>query len=275
MFQSPGSTLFIINNFPIHYYSICIAIAIICGSATSWWITYKYYPHMDPDDFYNFTPPIVLGGVIGARLYYVMLTWDYFSKHLNEIIMIWNGGMAIHGAIAGGLIVGLIISKVTGKGFIENCDAAPWGIIVGQTVGRWGNFFNSEAYGRPTELPWKLYIAPEYRIAGFEDYEFFHPTFLYESICNFIIFLLLFFVFRKMFQNVRGGVFFMYLILYSIGRILVESIRLDTVSFVHGIPLPTFVSILTIIAAGGVLVYITINRDKFKKQGPVPRKAFK
>jgi len=195
-----------------------------------------------------------------------MLTWDYFSRHLSEILMIWTGGMAIHGAILGGVLAGWLMARKDKLSFIENCDAAPWGVIIGQTIGRWGNFFNSEAFGKPTDLPWKLYIPLANRPEGYENYNFFHPTFLYESIWNLIVFLLLLFVFRKVFKNVRGGVFFMYLILYSIGRILIESIRLDTVSYIWHIPVPTFVSIVTIVVCAGILVYITKNADKFKTQ---------
>ncbi len=266
MFQSPGSILFDFNGFELHYYSLCICLAIACGTAASYFVTKKYYPYINADTFYDLTPTIVLCGILGARIYYVFLLLPYYLRHPAEIFMIWNGGLTIHGAIIGGVLAGLVMAKIKHLSFIENCDAAPWGVIVGQTIGRWGNFFNSEAFGQPCDMPFKLYIPPEKRPFGFADYEFFHPTFLYESLWNLFVLFLLFFVFRKVFKNVRGGVFFTYLILYSVGRILIERIRLDTVSYVWGIPLPTFVSFLTIIISGGILVYITKNADRFKTQ---------
>ena len=265
MFQSPGNVFFQIGNHEVYYYSVCISLAIIVGTFVAYVITKKYYKHIDTAIFENYTPPIIIGAILGARLYYVFLCWDYFSKHLSEIPMIWHGGLTIHGAIAGGVLVGFIKTRIDKTSFIECCDAAPWGLLVGQAIGRWGNFFNSEAFGLPTNLPWKLYIAPPYRPEAYMNYEYFHPTFLYEAIWNLLSFCLLFFVFRTLFKNIRGAIFFTYLILYSVGRILIENIRLDTVKYVCGIPAPTFISLLIIVFSIFMLFYITKHADRFKK----------
>lgn len=264
MFQSPTSVFFHIGSFEIKFYSLFMALSIIAGAFVTWWITKKYYPYIGVEFAERYTPPVVIGAIIGARLWYVILCWEYFSKHPAEIFMMRNGGLTIHGAIAGGVLVGYIMTKFDKKSFIECCDCAPWGVLVGQIIGRWGNFFNSEAFGLPTNLPWKLYIPPTQRPIQFINYEYFHPTFLYESLWNIFVFCLLFFVFRKLFKNIRGGIFFMYLILYSIGRILIENIRIDSVSFTLGIPTPTFVSLSIILISTIFLLYIIKNADKFK-----------
>lgn len=262
MFQSPGNIAFEILGKPIYYYSICIATGIILGSYVSYIVTKKCYKYLDENVFYNYTPILIFCAIICARLYYVILCWNYFSKHLAQIPMIWTGGLTIHGAVFGGILGGWIKTRIDKISFFAYSDAAPWGILVGQIIGRFGNFFNSEAFGTPTNLPWKLYIAPQFRPEGFENFEYFHPTFLYEAIWNIGVFLLLFFVFRKLMKNIRGGVFFMYLILYSVGRILIESIRTDTVSYFWGIPTPTWVSIITIIISVFCIFYSWKNQDK-------------
>ncbi len=255
IFQSPGSIFLTVGTVSVYYYGICLAFGILLGAFVMLKMAKKYYPQFNTDELYDCIPYMVIFGIIFARLYYVCLSWEYFSNHLNEIIMIRNGGIAIHGAILGGAIFLLAKTKFNKEKFLSYCDVFTWGLIAGQIVGRWGDFFNSEAFGTPTDLWWKLYIAPQYRPAGMEQFEFFHPTFLYESLWNCLIFIVLFILFRKYLKNINGGVFLSYLILYSIGRILVESIRTDTVSFIYGIPFPIFLSVIIITIASILLFY--------------------
>lgn len=172
---------------------------------------------IDEDTFLNL---ILIGaplGWLGARLYYVIFNWGYYSQHLIEIPKIWEGGLAIHGGISAAIVVGLWYSRRHNLNFWQIADIAAPPFILGQSIGRWGNFFNQEAYGYPTDLPWAMYIAGEWR----------HPTFLYESIWNFLVFLFLLRL-RRHPKIKPGDVFITYLGLYSVGRFIVEGFRTDS-----------------------------------------------
>ena len=132
------------------------------------------------------------------------------------------------------------------------------GLILGQAIGRWGNFFNSEAFGIPTDLPWKLFIPLSKRPEIFISAEYFHPTFLYESIINLIIFFALLYLYKLKKAEKPGTIFFLYLILYSLGRLFVENLRLDSVLNLYGIPVAIFVSLLLILI--GITGLIKVNR---------------
>ena len=198
MFQSPGNVFIHVFGFPIYCYSACLALGILLGCWTSCFFTKKYYDYLDEDVFFDALVYIVGFAIIFSRLYYIILDWGYYSNHISEILMLWKGGLTIHGAIFGGIFGGALKSVIDKRfSFMPYSDVTPWGVLVGQIIGRWGNFFNSEAFGLPTNLPWKLYIAPQFRPEGFEGFEYFHPTFLYESLWNIFVFLILFFVFRN------------------------------------------------------------------------------
>jgi phosphatidylglycerol:prolipoprotein diacylglycerol transferase len=177
---------------------------------------------------------LVLAAIPCARLYYVIFKWDYYSQHPQEIIAIWQGGIAIYGAIIGGTLATLIFAKIKQVKFWDLADVATPSLVLGQAIGRWGNFFNSEAFGGPIDpsLPWKLYIPSNRRPEGLIDNEYFHPTFLYESLWNLGIFGLLMLLFnrsltsRKPLKN--GSLFMIYLITYGLGRFWIEGLRMDS-----------------------------------------------
>lgn len=259
MFTSPNAVFFNIGNFPIYYYGVCMALALCVGVFTSVWIAKR--ENFSPDIVYDISPFVILGGILGARLYYCALNWGYYCKYPTEILQIWQGGISIHGAILGGLVAGAIYAKIHKLSILKLCDIFSYGLILAQAVGRWGNFFNSEAFGRPTDLPWKLFIPLNARPAEFIDINYFHPTFLYESIWNVFVFLILYFIIRKLIKKyapkVEGLVFCAYLILYSIGRILIEGLRIDSVLNLFSIPIAQIVSVLIILLAllfGGILL---------------------
>ena len=139
-------------------------------------------------------------------------------------------------------------------------DISAIGLALAQSIGRWGNFFNSEAFGLPTNLPWKLYIAPQYRPIPYTNVEFFHPTFLYESLLDFCIFLILFYCIKTKKLQKQGNIAILYLILYSIIRIFVEHFRIDSVCYIFGLPVATVVSISIIFIAILALFYNNILR---------------
>ena len=174
------------------------------------------------DDITTFFIWAVIIGIICARIYYVVFKWDYYSNNLSEIFKIWNGGIAIYGGIIGALITAFIFCKVKKISFLNLCDfCAPY-LALAQSIGRWGNFVNREAFGGPTDSILRMGIF-DYNI---NDYVFVHPTFLYESLITLTIFAILM-VIRKN-KKFDGQFFYLYMILYGIGRAFVEGMRTDS-----------------------------------------------
>ncbi len=254
MFTSPGEIAFHIWHFPVYFYGIFMGLSLTLGILTALTITKKYYPEINPDAIIDISPSIIICAIIGARLYYCLLAHDYYQHNLLEIFQIWQGGISIHGGIIGGLFGGYIYAKNHKLPILKLCDIFSYGLVLGQALGRWGNFFNSEAFGKPTDMFLKLYISPHQRPLEYLHNSYFHPTFLYESILDACIFLILFFIIKKHAKDTPGVTFFSYLILYSCARILVEQIRIDSVLDIAGIPVAILMSIsIILIAAGGLL----------------------
>ena len=188
-------------------------------------------------------------GIVGARTYYVLFEWDYYSAHLSEIFAIRNGGLAIHGGLLGGTLAVFIYCRVKKISFIELLDMLAPGVVLAQGIGRWGNFMNGEAHGGVTNVPWAINVGGQ----------MVHPTFLYESILDVSIFLLLYFYVskRRRFPGELAGI---YLILYSIGRFFIEGLRTD--SLYIG-PLRTAqVMSLIVILLGILILFIQPKRTK-------------
>jgi phosphatidylglycerol:prolipoprotein diacylglycerol transferase len=247
MFASPGEVALQIGTFTIFWYGIFMALAIFTGLFCSVQIAKNFYPIFDMEKFYDLIFYVLIGGIIGARLYYVCFDWGYFSQNLSDIPKLWTGGLSIHGAILGGFLFGLTYVKAKKLNLWMYADITTFGLCTGQIIGRLGNFFNSEAFGRPTELPWKLFIPLISRPEGFERVAFYHPTFAYEMILNFFILVCLYLLLKKIPQRQYGLIFFSYLILYSIVRIFVESIRIDSVFNFLGIPIAIWASSILIL----------------------------
>lgn len=261
MLVSPGDIAFKIGPLPIYYYGIIMATSLCLGVFVASLITKKIYPGLPLDIIYDISPHIIIGSIIGARLYYCLLSYDYYSQNLLEILEIRHGGLSIHGALIGGLLAGMIYAKKHKLPILKLCDIFSYGLALGQAVGRWGNFFNSEAFGLPCNNCFiKLFIPIYKRPLEYLQYNYFHPTFLYESILDVCIFLILFLFVRKIVKGKDGVIFFSYLILYSIARIIVEQIRIDSVLNVDGIPIAQIVSAITIIISIIALVYIIKTR---------------
>ncbi|WP_077075313.1 prolipoprotein diacylglyceryl transferase [Aedoeadaptatus urinae] len=188
-------------------------------------------------------------GIVGARTYYVLFEWDYYSAHLSEIFAIRNGGLAIHGGLLGGTLAVFIYCRVKKISFIELLDMLAPGVVLAQGIGRWGNFMNGEAHGGVTNVPWAINVGGQ----------MVHPTFLYESILDVSIFLILYFYVskRRRFPGELAGI---YLILYSIGRFFIEGLRTD--SLYIG-PLRTAqVMSLIVILLGILILFIQPKRTK-------------
>lgn len=227
MFQSPGPIALQIGPLSIHWYGVIIGAGILL---CYWYATSEARRRglsKEPIDDMAFW--VILAGVLGARLYYVLFNFSYYAENPAEILQIWKGGLAIHGALLFGAAAYFFYCARHKLSAFLYVDVMIPGILLAQALGRWGNFFNNEAFGRPTNLPWKLFIPEENRPEGLSDFSYFHPTFLYESVWNLIGFFLLIF-FSRLRRNDKnaGRVLFSYLIFYSFGRFFIESLRTDS-----------------------------------------------
>lgn len=229
-FQSPGPIILEIGPIVIRWYGLLIAMAVLIGLTLSQYLAKRR--KVDPELLGDLAIWLVIFAIPAARIYYVLFEWQEYSQRPEDIIAIWKGGIAIHGAIIGGTLGTIIFARLNRISFWQLLDLVVPSVILGQAIGRWGNFFNSEAFGKPTNLPWKLYIAPRYRPFELINSEYFHPTFLYESLWNlgvFAILLLLFFWGLNNRNNLKTGTLAgVYLIAYSLGRVWIEWLRTDS-----------------------------------------------
>ncbi len=178
----------------------------------------------DITDLVIFMIPI---GIIFARLYYCIFNWDYYSEHISEIIKIWHGGLAIYGGIIGGLLTAIVFCKIRKIQFLDLADFCIPFVALSQSIGRWGNFVNREAYGERTNSFLKMGLFSKQT----NQIEYYHPTFLYESICTLLIFIILSRVDKK--KKFAGQAFYLYFILYGIARFFIEGLRMDSLYFAN------------------------------------------
>lgn len=229
-FQSPGPIIFEIGPIAVRWYGLLIALAILIGVTLSQYLAKRR--GVKPELLGDLAIWLLLAAIPSARIYYVLFEWQEYAQRPEDIIAIWKGGIAIHGAIIGGAIAAIIFARLNRVSFWQLSDLVVPSLALGQAIGRWGNFFNSEAFGRPTDLPWKLYIPPTRRPPEYLNYDYFHPTFLYESLWNLAVFALLIYLFfwgLKHKDRLKiGTLTFVYLISYSIGRFWIEALRTDS-----------------------------------------------
>lgn len=262
----PNAILFSFGEVGIHWYGFLMTSAFVLAFLLArklWLQQYKEDSSLSKtewlDHLYNISFYLVVFGLLGARLYHVLNEFSYYSENPAEILSIWNGGLAIHGAlIAGALTVYVYLKKhMVSLGnprsmVLKVADVFAPGIALGQAIGRWGNYFNQELYGIPTNAAWGIPIQELHRRPGFTESEYFHPTFLYESILNLIVFGILMFLTKSKIINQKcnippGTIAAVYLILYSLIRMSLEFIRIDATLIIFGIRLPILVSIVLIL----------------------------
>jgi phosphatidylglycerol---prolipoprotein diacylglyceryl transferase len=215
--------------FALRWYGLLIALAVLAGLLLSSRLARAR--GIDPALIADLLPLLVLGAVLGARLYYVALEWRQYASNWVDVLSIWRGGIAIHGALIGGVLTAILFCRWRRQPFWPLLDVLVPSVALGQAIGRWGNFFNSEAYGLPTQLPWKLKIPAANRTPEFLDQLYFHPTFLYESLWNLGVAALLLVLFRQAskgrIQLPAGALSCVYLMAYSSGRVWIEGLRID------------------------------------------------
>jgi phosphatidylglycerol:prolipoprotein diacylglycerol transferase len=229
-FTSPGPILLKIGPLTIRWYGLLIATAVLIGVILSQNLAKRR--NVNPELLSDLFFWLLIGAIPGARLYYVLFRWSEYAPNPEKIIAIWEGGIAIHGAILGGVTAALIFAKLKKVSFWQLADLVAPSLILGQAIGRWGNFFNSEAFGGPTNLPWKLYIPLDHRPPEYANFDYFHPTFLYESLWDLGVFaLLITLFFRSLSGKPRlkvGTLFLIYWVAYSLGRLWIEGFRTDS-----------------------------------------------
>ncbi len=229
MFTSPGPELVQLGPLTLRWYGLLIAAAVLIGLNLSSRLARSR--ELENGLISDLLPLLVLASVIGARIYYVAFEWRNYADNWTKALAIWEGGIAIHGALIAGTLTLILFCRWRRQSFWDLLDVLVPSLALGQAIGRWGNFFNSEAFGVPTELPWKLFIPYQNRPVVYADAQFFHPTFLYESLWNLALFLLLIVLFRRGQQGTlklpAGALTCTYVLGYSLGRIWIEGLRID------------------------------------------------
>ncbi|WP_046178191.1 prolipoprotein diacylglyceryl transferase [Domibacillus tundrae] len=245
---------FELGNFQVHWYGIIIGIGIALG----FYLASKEgdrigLPQETFSDLLIWAIPIAL---ISARMYYVLFQWDYYSQNPGTIIQIWNGGIAIHGALIGSVITAIVFSRKRGISFWKLADIAAPSIILGQAIGRWGNFVNQEAHGGEVTRSFLQNLhLPDFIVNQmYIDGAYYHPTFLYESVWN--IFGLALLLFLRKVNPKRGELFLSYVIWYSIGRFFIEGMRTDSLMLPGDfLRIAQVLSLSLIVIAAAILIY--------------------
>ena len=236
----------------IRFYGLMYVVAILVGSYLIKSEVKRKGVALTDEGVMNFIMWMVVGGVVGARLYYVLFNWGFYSAHLIEIPAVWHGGLAIHGGILGGALFAYVFLKRKGVSFWKMADVVAPAGILGQAFGRFGNFMNGDAHGRPTDMPWGIVFPPS-SIAGAEfPGSPLHPAMLYEMVFNFSIFCLLWFGVKNG-EHRNGLVFALYVGLYSTGRLVIEHFRADSL-MLGPLKAAQVVSIIVIVVAAGAII---------------------
>ncbi|MDI3496154.1 MAG: phosphatidylglycerol---prolipoprotein diacylglyceryl transferase [Patescibacteria group bacterium] len=249
--------------FALHWYGLFISLGILAALLITIHLGKKYF-HLNSEKIIDLSFYLIIFGLIGARLYDVLLFFPYYLDNPLQILKIWQGGLAIHGAIIAGLIVVYFFAKKANLSFFKITALLVPGLALGQAIGRFGNYFNQELFGLPTNLPWGIPIEIINRPLGYLNYTYFQPTFLYESIGSFLIFIGLIIMIKKIHKNKKSDltlkrgyvvVTVTYMILYSILRFFLEFIRLDDTLIFLNLRWPQIISLFFIFVAIFTLIF--------------------
>ena len=263
---NPQPILISIGPIDIYWYGFFMVLGILAGLGVALKLS-KYYK-IDKDVIFDLSFILIISGLIGARIYDIFLEFPYYLKNPIDIFKIWQGGLAIHGAIIGGLIgAWIFFTKNKVKNYWQIISIITPGLALGQAIGRWGNYFNQELFGAPTNASWGIPINILNRPEAYINFEYFHPTFLYESIGNFIIFLALIgihiYIIKKnsSFVICHSLLIKTYFFLYSVLRFILEFIRIDYAPTIFSLRVPQIVSLLIVIS----IVVLYFDAKKIKK----------
>lgn len=272
---NPGKS-FTVFGIEIAYYGVIIALGMLAGALVAYREAKKTGQKVD--DYIDFTLYTLIAAIIGARIYYVIFEWDYYSAHPLEIFNLRAGGLAIYGGVLASVLTLFIFTKVKKLKFWLMADTAVQGLIIGQIIGRWGNFFNREAFGGYTDSLFAMQL-PVSEAKGITQeliehlvtvdgvsYVQVHPTFLYEGTWNLLLFIGI--CLYKRHKKFDGEVFAIYLMGYGVGRFIIEGLRTDqlVIKALGGIAASQVLSIILIVLAAAFVIY---NRVQLKKRMPV------
>lgn len=250
---SPDNGVIDLGPLPIHAYGLLLAVGVLVAAkiAETRWVRRGY----GRKDFTDLAIWVVIGGVVGARIYHVISDNQLFRDDWLKVFEIWKGGLSIWGVIAGGAIAVIVVTKLRHLDTLALMDCIAPGLLAAQAIGRWGNWFNQELFGGPTDLPWGLEISPGNRPAGFVNVETFHPTFLYESLyCLFLLGVLL--AVERRFRLRKGQAFALYLAMYTFGRFFFENLRVDPANEIFGMRVNAWMSILVFLFGVGWFLWL-------------------
>lgn len=243
----------------IKYYGVCITVGVVLG----YYLVHKRSSlyGISKETIDNLLPYLIIAVLVGARLYHVIDDWSYYSQNQWQILAIWQGGIGIYGGLIAGLATALWFAKRYKIDFLRLLDLSAPSILLAQAIGRIGNYFNQEAFGPPTTLPWGVYIDEQNRPSIWQSAQAFHPLFLYDFLWNFIGFILLY-RYAPRVRQLRGLIIGCYFIWFGFGRLLIEQLRFDT-ALLFGIKLATIISMVLIIL-GLILVSRTFVKSHIK-----------
>jgi prolipoprotein diacylglyceryl transferase len=262
---SPSSGSVSLGPLELRGYGLMIALGVVAAV----WLAQRRWAARggDPEDIVSIGMLAVPAGLVGARLYHVITDWQNYRGRWLDVVKIWEGGLGIPGGIALGVGVGLYVAHRKGIRLPVILDAATPALPLAQAIGRWGNWFNQELFGRPTELPWGLEIDPGRRPARYADAETFHPTFLYESLWNLALCGFLIWLDRT--GRLRPGFLFpVYVMGYFVARLGLEMLRVDPASLILGVRVNVWISIIGIVA-GLAFVFAGRRRSDDEASGRV------
>jgi prolipoprotein diacylglyceryl transferase len=257
---SPSTGVWKVFGLPLRAYALCIIAGIVVAMiiANRRWLARGG----SAESMEMVAVVAVPCGIVGARLYHVMTDYQlYFGdgRHPIDALKIWQGGLGVWGAVAGGVLGAYLVARRRQIVFPALLDAVAPAIVVAQAIGRLGNWFNQELFGRPTSLPWALEIDPAFRPLGYAQYPTFHPTFLYELLWNLLVAAALVLLDRK-YRLGHGKVFALYVIFYTLGRFWIEALRIDQVNEIGGFRLNNYTSLIVFFAALGWFLWLVKNR---------------
>lgn len=270
---------FYIGTFKIYFYALVILLGVLLAAWLSALQAKK--KGINSDYVWDMLPWLLIAGIIGARIWHILtppqsmvdqgITTHYYLTHPIEMLKFRNGGLGIPGGVIGGAIALFIYARKRKTSFAMWADIIAPGLALAQAVGRWGNFFNQEVYGAPTDLPWKLFIEPSRRLPEYADVAYYHPLFLYEMIYNLLNMVLLLWLGKRFASRLKNGdIFLMYLVIYPVGRFFLEYLRLDPSPFGTINVNQTIMGLIALIAAA-----VLILRHLFGKKAELADQAAK
>jgi phosphatidylglycerol:prolipoprotein diacylglycerol transferase len=247
----------------VHWYGLIIGFGVLLGLIIA--LRESERRGLDKEIFTDLILFAVPIAIICARIYYVIFQWEYYSQNPGDIIKIWNGGIAIHGALIGAVLTAIIFAKVKKVSFWKLVDIAAPSLLLGQAIGRWGNFMNQEAHGgEVTRSFLENMHLPEFIINQmYINGTYYHPTFLYESIWN-ILGVIILLSLRKVNLR-RGELFLTYVIWYSIGRYFIEGLRTDSLMLTESLRIAQVISIVLVVVAIALVVYRRVRGHSDKR----------